>query len=42
MYRAGQIIPEVERHSLDDGLEAYRKLQAGELSGRAVVVPHGG
>lgn len=42
MYRAGQIIPEVERYSLDDGLEAYRKLQAGELSGRAVVVPHGG
>lgn len=40
MYRAGQIIPEVERFSLDDGLDAYRKLQAGELSGRAVVVPH--
>ncbi|SMX83645.1 alcohol dehydrogenase, propanol-preferring [Brevibacterium iodinum ATCC 49514] len=41
MYRAGQIMPEVERYSIDDGLEAYRKLQAGELSGRAVVVPHG-
>ncbi|WP_166969815.1 NAD(P)-dependent alcohol dehydrogenase [Brevibacterium atlanticum] len=41
MYRAGQIVPEVERFSLDNGLEAYRKLQAGELSGRAVVVPHG-
>ena len=41
MYRAGQITPEVERYSLDNGLEAYRKLQAGELSARAVVVPHG-
>ncbi len=41
MYKAGQIMPEIERYSLDDGLEAYRKLQAGELSGRAVVVPHG-
>lgn len=40
MYRAGQIMPEIERYSLDNGLEAYRKLQAGELSGRAVVVPH--
>lgn len=40
MYKAGQIVPEVERYSLDDGLEAYRKLQAGELSGRAVIVPH--
>lgn len=40
MYRAGQIVPEVERFSLDDGLEAYRRLQTGELSGRAVVVPH--
>ncbi|GAA4390259.1 NAD(P)-dependent alcohol dehydrogenase [Brevibacterium sp. NPDC049920] len=40
MYRAGQIVPEVERFSLDDGLEAYRRLQAGELSARAVVVPH--
>jgi propanol-preferring alcohol dehydrogenase len=41
MYRAGQITPEVERFTLDNGLEAYRKLQAGELSARAVVVPHG-
>jgi propanol-preferring alcohol dehydrogenase len=42
MYRAGQIRPLVERFSLDDALEAYRRLQAGELEGRAVVVPHGG
>ncbi|GAA4513851.1 NAD(P)-dependent alcohol dehydrogenase [Brevibacterium yomogidense] len=41
MYRAGQIHPEVEQFSLEDGLDAYRKLQAGELSARAVVVPHG-
>jgi propanol-preferring alcohol dehydrogenase len=40
MYRAGQIRPEIERFSLDDALEAYRRLEAGELAGRAVVVPH--
>ncbi|GAA1643503.1 NAD(P)-dependent alcohol dehydrogenase [Georgenia ruanii] len=42
MYRAGQIRPEVERFAMDDALEAYRKLEAGELCGRAVVVPHAG
>ena len=41
MYRAGQITPDVERFSMDDALEAYRRLEAGELSGRGVVVPHG-
>ena len=40
LYRAGQIQPDVERYSMDDALEAYRRLQAGELSGRAVVTPH--
>ncbi|WP_157156981.1 NAD(P)-dependent alcohol dehydrogenase [Diaminobutyricimonas sp. LJ205] len=40
MYRAGQITPEVERYSMDDALEAYRKLESGQISGRAVVVPH--
>jgi alcohol dehydrogenase, propanol-preferring len=40
MYRAGQIRPEVERFRMDQALEAYRRLEAGELSGRAVVVPH--
>jgi propanol-preferring alcohol dehydrogenase len=29
----------VERYALSDALEAYRRLEAGELSGRAVVVP---
>src|SRR5690606_31750131 len=41
MYRAGQIRPDIERFSMDDALEAYRRLEAGELSGRAVVTPHG-
>lgn len=41
MYRAGQITPVVERFRLDDALEAYRQLRDGELTSRAVVVPHG-
>ena len=41
MYKAGQIVPEVQRFSMDEALDAYRKLQAGGISGRAVVVPHG-
>lgn len=41
LYREGKITPEVEVSSLDDALEAYRKLEAGELSARAVVAPHG-
>jgi propanol-preferring alcohol dehydrogenase len=40
MYRAGQIRPEIERYSMDDALEAYRRLESGQLSGRAVVTPH--
>ena len=41
MYRAGQIRPDVEVYTMDDALESYRRLESGELSGRAVVVPHG-
>lgn len=41
LYRAGKIVPDVEYFAMDDALEAYRKLQAGEISGRAVVTPHG-
>ncbi|MCL8251739.1 NAD(P)-dependent alcohol dehydrogenase [Aeromicrobium fastidiosum] len=41
LYRAGQVTPDVTVYSLDDALEAYRALEAGELSGRAVVAPHG-
>ena len=41
MYKAGQILPDVERFSLENGLDAYRKMEFyGELSGRAVIVPH--
>jgi alcohol dehydrogenase, propanol-preferring len=40
MYRAGQIRSEIERFSLDVALDAYRRLEAGELSARAVVIPH--
>jgi propanol-preferring alcohol dehydrogenase len=40
MYRLGQIEPDVERFTMGDALEAYRRLERGELTGRAVVVPH--
>jgi propanol-preferring alcohol dehydrogenase len=41
MYREGRITTTIERFRLDDALEAYRKLRDGELTARAVVVPHG-
>lgn len=40
MYRAGQIRPEIERYSMDNALDAYRRLESGQLSGRAVVTPN--
>lgn len=40
LYRAGQIVPDVERFTLDTALDAYRRLRDGELDARAVVVPH--
>ena len=40
MYRAGQIRADVELYSMDHALDAYHKLESGQLSGRAVVVPH--
>ena len=40
MYKAGQIVPQVTRYSLDDALEAYQALVDGEIAGRAVIVPH--
>ena len=40
LYAAGQISPDIERFTLDDALEAYRRLRDGELDARAVVVPH--
>lgn len=42
LYRAGQITPDVEVFPIEDALEAYRRLEAGELSARAVVAPHSG
>lgn len=39
LARAGRISVHVERFSLDEAMEAYRKLEAGEVNGRAVVVP---
>lgn len=41
LYRSGKVTPQVELFSLPDGLEAYRRLEAGELNGRAVAAPHG-
>jgi propanol-preferring alcohol dehydrogenase len=40
LYRAGRITPRVERFGLEDALEAYHRLQDGDIAGRAVVVPH--
>jgi alcohol dehydrogenase, propanol-preferring len=40
MYRAGQIRPEVQRFEMDRALDAYEALEAGRLSGRAVVMPN--
>lgn len=41
LYRAGKLEVDVEYFSLEDSLEAYRKLEAGEIAGRAVITPHG-
>ena len=37
--RAGALEVATERFSLDDGVEAYRRMAEGSLIGRAVVVP---
>lgn len=42
MYQRGQIVPDVERFSLEDAPEAYRRLEEGTLDARAVIVPHAG
>ena len=39
LARAGAIYTEVERITLDDALDAYRRLRRGEVIGRAVVTP---
>ena len=40
MYRAGQVRPDIERFAMDEALDAYRRLESGDLLGRAVVTPH--
>ena len=39
LARAGALDVATERFSLDDGVEAYRRMAEGSLIGRAVVVP---
>ena len=39
LAQAGKIRARVQRFSLDDAPQAYEKMRAGELHGRAVVVP---
>ena len=39
LARHGVLDVAVERFSLDDGVEAYRRMSAGTLTGRAVVIP---
>ncbi|WP_150460133.1 NAD(P)-dependent alcohol dehydrogenase [Nesterenkonia ebinurensis] len=39
LARTGQISVDTEHFTLDQAPEAYRKLHAGELRGRAVIVP---
>ncbi len=41
LARAGKIRAHVERFGLDRVGEAYARLRAGEIDGRAVVCPHG-
>jgi propanol-preferring alcohol dehydrogenase len=41
LYRAGRISPEVHVYPLDRALEAYQQLVDGQISGRAVIAPHG-
>lgn len=38
---AGRLNLHVETFPLDQALEVYRKLRAGEVAGRAVLLPHG-
>lgn len=40
LYREGKIKPAVTRYPMDKALDAYRDLQEGKISGRAVVMPN--
>ena len=39
LARSGGLTMDVETFALGDALEAYRRLRAGEIAGRAVVIP---
>lgn len=41
LARAGAVDVHVERFSLDEAPEAYRRLHDGRINGRAVIVPNG-
>ncbi len=41
LARAGRIHVDVERFTLDHAPEAYDRMRAGTLRGRAVVTPSG-
>jgi propanol-preferring alcohol dehydrogenase len=41
LARTGRIHVYVERHPLEEAAEVYERLRRGEISGRAVVCPHG-
>jgi propanol-preferring alcohol dehydrogenase len=41
LARAGQVEVHVETYALDDAPEAYERLQRGQVTGRAVILPGG-
>lgn len=41
LARAGAVSVHTETYSLDDAPQAYERLHAGKISGRAVILPNG-
>jgi propanol-preferring alcohol dehydrogenase len=41
LAKAGKIKSHIEPFSLDEAPKAYEKMRAGELDGRAVILPNG-